>query len=175
MEAEALEREDALALLGSIPERLSDLLSGFDATRLRYRHGPAFPTLEEILRHLADAAQRLDQALRHVYVDNAQDVDVRAALDASSENEAGEPPEELLQAYSRIRRRTVDLLRGLGPEDLERSIQDRTVGALTMLDISRLVVTHDLGHLTQLRNLLALVPEAEDVGSLGETMLLDEK
>ena len=43
---------DVVLLMGSVPERISDLVYGLDETRLRYRHGPAFPTLGGLIGHL---------------------------------------------------------------------------------------------------------------------------
>ena len=42
---EEMSPADVLLLMGSVPERINDLVYGMDETRLRYRHGPAFPTL----------------------------------------------------------------------------------------------------------------------------------
>jgi hypothetical protein len=162
----SLEREDVLMLLGAVSERVSDVLAGFDSASLAYRHGPAFPTLGEILVHLAETSQRIDTALRHAYLDKADEIDVRACLDVPFDAASDEPTLELLHSYVRIRRRTVDLLRGVSPEDLDRQLHDAISGELTLLDVCRLVVTHELGHLTQIRSLVSLLPEPRDLGPL---------
>jgi uncharacterized damage-inducible protein DinB len=165
----SLEREDVLTLLGAIPERVSDVVAAFPAEFLEYRHGPAFPTLGEILVHLAETSQRIDTALRHAYLDGAETIEVRACLDIPFDAPAQEPDLELLHTYIRIRRRTVDLLRGLTADELERVLHDSASGELSLLDVCRLVVTHELGHLTQIRSLVSLLPEPQDLGPLPET------
>ena len=40
------------------------------------------------------------------------------------------------------------------------------LGELTLLDACRKVAAHEVGHLTQLRNLIALVPEPTDLGEV---------
>jgi DinB superfamily len=53
----------------------------------------------------------------------------------------------------------VDLLRGLAPTDWQRVVFDPQQGELTLLDVCQLVTQHELAHLSQLRNLIALLPE----------------
>ena len=53
-------------LLGVVPERVGDLVSGLDEPRLAYRHAPAFPTLKEVIGHLSDAGTAVDGLLRGV-------------------------------------------------------------------------------------------------------------
>jgi hypothetical protein len=162
-----LSRDDVLVLLGSAPERVSDIVAGLDEARLRYRHGPAFPTLKEVIGHLATAASAIDSLLRHAHLDHAEETDVRAAIDPPDAAESALPTDEALHDYQRIRRRTMDLLRGFSDADWKRGLRDQRLGEVTLLDTCRRVVGHEMGHLTQLRNLIALVPEPTDLGHVG--------
>ena len=63
------------------------------------------------------------------------------------------------RTMGRVRRRTVDLLRGLSDEDWARLVVDPQQGELTLLDVCAQVTQHELAHLSQLRNLIALLPE----------------
>lgn len=160
-----LEREDVLVLLSSVPERVGDLVNGLDENRLRYRHAPAFPTLLELVTHLSRAGRAVDSLLRHVQVDGVDRVALHAAIDPPTEvaaDDAAVP--ELLEDYARIRRRSVDLLRGMPLADWDRIVIDAGLGEISLLDLTRLVTRHELGHLTQIRNLIAVLPEPEDLG-----------
>ena len=162
-----LSHDDVLLLLAGCPERVADIAAGLDEARLRYRHGPAFPTLKEVIAHLAAASVAVDALLRRAHLDQVQEADVRAAIDPSAQTaEAGPPTEELLGDYVRIRRRTIDLLRGWGEAEWARSLRDPRLGELTLLEVGRTVAGHEVGHLTQLRNLIALVPEPTDLGEV---------
>jgi hypothetical protein len=159
-----LSRDEVLLLLGACPERVSDIVAGLDEARLRYRHGPAFPTLKEVIGHLATAGAAVDAVLRRAHLDRLQEADVRAAIDPLEPVDPGLPAEQVLQDYVRVRRRTIDLLRGWGDAEWQRTLRDRSLGEITLLDTCRKIAGHEIGHLTQLRNLIALVPEPMDLG-----------
>lgn len=161
MEADqSLAKEDVLMMLGACPERVRDYVSGLDESRLAYRHGPAFPTLREIVLHVSQTGAAADSALRHACVEGATEVDVMAALEPDLDGaEALAPALEKLEDMGRLRRRTMDLLRGLTAADWERVVSDPGMGELTVLDFCRLVAAHEMGHLSQVRNLTALLPD----------------
>jgi hypothetical protein len=157
---QTLEREDVLTMLGACPERVRDYVMGLDESRLAYRHGPAFPTLRELVLHVSETGSAADAALRHACLDGASEVDARAALEPALEvAEAVAPALEKLADLGRVRRRTMDLLRGLTAADWERVVVDPSIGELTVLDFCRLVAQHEMGHLSQVRNLTSLLPD----------------
>jgi len=157
--ADRLAREDVVVLLGIVPERVGDLVSGLDEPRLNYRHAPAFPTLKEVVGHLSDAGAVVDSLLRRAYLDGQRDVPVRASIDPTHEPDLSPSMPELLEGFGRLRRRTVDLLRGLAPTDWGQVVVDPLQGELTLLAVCELIAQHELAHLSQLRNLIALLPE----------------
>jgi hypothetical protein len=158
--SDGLGREDVMVLLGVVPERVADLVSGLDEPRLAYRHAPAFPTLKEVVGHLSDAGGAIDSLLRRAYLDGQRELPVRASIDPPShEPDLSPSVGELLEGFGRVRRRTVDLLRGLSGPDWERVVLDPQQGELTLLDVCSLVTQHELAHLSQIRNLIALLPE----------------
>ena len=163
---EEMEREDVITLLGVVPERVGDLVGSLDEAKLRYRHGPAFPTLKEVVTHLAEAAAAVDTLLRRIYLDGASEAAIRLAIDPSSGPDVEQPAADLVQGYARVRRRTVDLLRGLSAQDCARVVRDPQQGEMTLLDACRILARHELGHLSQIRNLIALLPESQDLGPL---------
>jgi hypothetical protein len=154
-----MDRDEVLMLLGIVPERVGDLVSGLDEPRLAYRHAPAFPTLKEVIGHLSDAGAAIDGLLRRAYLDDQRELPVRASIDPTHAPDPGPPLSELLEGFGRVRRRTVDLLKGLVAADWQRVVVDPQQGELTLLDVCAQVAQHELAHLSQLRNLIALLPE----------------
>jgi hypothetical protein len=43
------------------------------------------------------------------------------------------------------------------------------MGELSLLDMVRLITRHELGHLGQVRNLIAVLPEPKDLGPVAGT------
>jgi hypothetical protein len=163
---EELSAADALMLMSSVPERIGDLVYGLDEARLRYRHGPAFPTLGGLITHLVDSGIKVDALLRHIHLDGLAAADVRATIDPGHDEELSRPVNEALEDFARIRRRTIDLMRGWGKDEWARTLNDPRSGDVTVLDVCRLVAKHEMGHIAQIRNLTVLLPESQDLGPL---------
>jgi hypothetical protein len=161
---EEMSAADAVLLMSSVPERIGDLVYGLDETRLRYRHGPAFPTLGGLISHLVESGTKVDALLRHAHLDGLTTADVRATIDPGHDQVLDRPLQEAIGDFARVRRRTVDLLHGWGKNEWERMLTDRRGGDVTLLDICRLVTRHEMAHIAQIRNLTVLLPEPEDLG-----------
>jgi hypothetical protein len=161
---EELTPADAVLLMSSAPERISDLVYGLDEARLRYRHGPAFPTLGGLISHLLESGTRIDSLLRRAHLDGMGTADVRASIDPGHDQDLDRPLQEAIEDFARVRRRTVDLLHGWGKNEWARVVSDPRGGDMTLLDICRLVTRHEMGHIAQIRNLTSLLPEPEDLG-----------
>jgi DinB superfamily len=153
-------RDDLVVVISAVPERVADLVSGLDEPRLTYRHAPAFPTLKELIGHLAEVGAAVDAALRQAYLDGQKEVRIKLAIDPTAEPDLTLPASDLLESYARVRRRTVDLLRGLSGADWKREVFDPAMGPITLNEICELIATHELGHLSQVRNLITLLPDA---------------
>ena len=161
---EEMSTGDVVLLLSSVPERTSDLVYWLDEARLRYRHGPAFPTLGGLIAHLVESAARVDALLRHAHLDGQTTADIRSAIDPGHDQELTIPLQEALDNLSRVRRRTVDLLHGWGKAEWDRMISDPHGVDMTLLDVCRVVARHEMGHIAQIRNFSALLPEPQDLG-----------
>ena len=160
--------DDYVVMLAQVPERVGDIALSLDENRLRYRHGPAFPTLQELVAHMARSGQAVDALLRQVCIDGRRDVDLRAAMDPPPLEADGEASAaELMETLMRDRRRTVDLLRGLTEAQWAQPVEDRVRGPLTLLEVCDAIGRHEAGHVTQLRNLIAVLPEPLDLGPIG--------
>lgn len=151
--------DDVVALLACVPERIGDLIAILDDPRLDHRHAPAFPTLREVVAHLCQAGAEVDGLLRRAYLDHQRELAVRASIDPTLDTALTTPLAEQLQRFARVRRRTVDLLRGLSEPDWRQAVVDPQQGELTLLQVCSQVAQHELAHLSQLRNLTALLPE----------------
>src|SRR4029077_6161758 len=139
---EEMSPADAVLLMSSVPERINDLVFGLDETRLRYRHGPAFPTLGGLIGHLLESGSRVDGLLRHAHLDARAPAagaprlpphahlgalaaaDVRATIAPGPDHELDRPLQEALEDFARVRRRTVDLLHCWGKTEWGRTIPD---------------------------------------------------
>ncbi len=163
---EELSPADAVLLMSSVPERIADLVYGLDEARLRYRHGPAFPTLGGLIGHLLDSGSKVDGLLRHAHLDGIASADVRGTIDPTHDHELDRPLQEALEDFARVRRRTVDLLHGWGKNEWERTLSDPRGGSFTLLEVCRMVTRHEMAHIAQIRNLTVLLPEHEDLGPL---------
>ena len=158
--------DDYVVLLAQVPERVADIVAGLDEPRRRYRHAPAFPTIHELVVHLAHTGTLVDALFRHVCIDGERSTDLRAAMDPPVPAPDDESEAELVDRFARDRRRTADLLRGLDATGWAARVEDVGLGDMSMLDICERVGRHEAAHLTQLRNLLALVPEPRDLGPI---------
>ena len=163
---EEMSAADAVLLMSSVPERIGDLVYGLDETRLRYRHGPAFPTLGGLIGHLLESGTKVDALLRHAHLDGLATADIRSTIDPGHDQELDRPLQEAIEDFARVRRRTVDLLHGWGKNEWERMLTDRRGGDVTLLDVCRLVTRHEMAHIAQIRNLTVLLPEEEDLGPI---------
>jgi hypothetical protein len=163
---EELSPADAVLLMSSVPERIADLVYGLDEARLRYRHGPAFPTLGGLIGHLVDSGSKVDGLIRHAHLDGLATADVRATIDPTHDHELDQPLQEALEDFARVRRRTVDLLHGWGKAEWDRTVVDPRGGVVTLLEVCQMVTRHEMAHISQIRNLTVLLPETQDLGPL---------
>ena len=157
---------DAVLLMSSVPERISDLVYGLDEARLRYRHGPAFPTLGGLIVHLLDSGTKVDALLRHAHLDGLATADVRATID---------PGLDQGRSTGRCRRRSRTSPASAGGRSTcstagarasgSACISDPRGGDVTLLDICRHGHQHEMAHIAQIRNLTVLLPEPEDLGT----------
>ena len=161
---EEMSPADVVLLMGSVPERINDLVFGMDESKLRYRHGPAFPTLGGLISHMLDSGTKVDALLRHAHLDGLATADIRATIDPSHDEELTLPLQEAIEDFARIRRRTVDLMHGWGKAEWDRTLREPRGGEITFLEICRMVARHEIAHIGQVRNLIALLPEPQDLG-----------
>lgn len=151
--------EDLLVVLSTVADRARDLVAGLDEPRLGYRHAPALPTVREAVTSLCQAGIAVDGLLRHAYLAPEQrEIPLSETLRSTPEAEVSPPAAELLEAFARVRRRTIDLLRGMSPGDWRRTFLDSRDGELTLFQVCERITRQEIGRLGMLRNLVSLVP-----------------
>jgi DinB family protein len=163
---EELTPADTVLLMSSVPERIGDLVFGLDEARLRYRHGPAFPTVGGLIAHLLDSGTKVDSLLRRAHLEGLTTADIEAAVDPSQAQDLDRPLQEAVEDFARVRRRTVDLMHGWGKTEWARILSDHHAGDMSLLDICRRVARHEMAHIVQIRNLTALLPEPQELGPM---------
>jgi hypothetical protein len=149
--------QDLVVLLAAVPERVSDLVSMLDGPRFDYRHGPAFPTIGEVVSHLCRGGESVGALLRGVCVEGATEVRLRAALDPVA-LEPVPPHARALEEFRTGRQATVDVLTALSPDVWDTKLADPDQGELSLAEVCDAIALHEVGHLSQMRNLLALLP-----------------
>jgi len=151
--------EDLLVVMSTVADRVGDLIAGLDEPRLGYRHAPALPTVTEAVTSLCQAGIAVDGLLRHAYLDPEQrEIALNETLRSTPDADVSPPAAELLDAFSRVRRRTIDLLRGMSPDDWRRTFVDSRDGELMLFQVCERITRQEIGRLGMLRNLVALVP-----------------
>ena len=149
---------DAMLLMAGPPERLGDTVLSLRPERLAYRHGPAFPTVQELVAHLAGSSAAIEGVLRGA-LEGSGEVAISAALGARTTADVSEAVAALVDSYAASRRRTLEMLRSLEPDAWGRTFTDAELGEMTLLDACTRVADHDLAHVSQARNLVSLLPE----------------
>src|SRR2546427_529306 len=124
----------------------------------------ASPSLGALPAHLTHPTRRAAPLPRPAPMHEQTPADVRAAIDPGHDQALTRPLQEALEDFARVRRRTVDLLHGWGNSEWNRNISDPRGGYMTLLEVCRLVAKHEMGHIAQIRNLSALLPEPQDLG-----------
>jgi hypothetical protein len=151
-------RDDLLAVLATVPERAADLASELDGPRLQYRHGPGFPTVAEMIGHVCEVGIALDALLRRLALDRVREVRLREAMEPVHEPDLLPPMEQQLGDFARARRRTIDLLHGMPASFWDEELLDPAQGRVSVQEVVEQIIRHELGHLTQLQSLVALLP-----------------
>jgi len=148
-----------IAALARMPAELQQRLSGLTEAQLRFKPTPdVFSVLENVC-HLRDIevegyARRLGLLLREDHP-LLPDLDGTALARVRAYNE--QPLKPALDAFLSMRRRCLDILEDLGPEEFARRGEFENVGEVTLGRLLEIWVEHDGGHLKELDELLPLL------------------
>jgi len=166
---------ESIAALARMPNALQERLTGLTEAQLRLKPGPdAFSVLENVC-HLRDIevegyARRLGLLLRE---DNPALPDLDGAALARERNYNEQPLKPALDAFLKMRRRCLEILADLTPEEFTRRGQFEHVGEVSLARLLELWVAHDREHLKELDELLLMLrqPQAGQQSQPSQSLL----
>jgi hypothetical protein len=146
------EFHEAMQSLAQTPLLLESVLSQLSPEAQKWKNLDEFSALENIC-HLRDIeiegyGQRLHRILEEDKPALADIDGGRLAIERDYNNQSAN---EALEAFRAARRRNLDLLAGLSPEQLERKGTLENVGAISLKKLIEMIIDHDQGHLAELQ------------------------
>jgi hypothetical protein len=149
------ELEKHLAAAEKSPKQIAAAVSGLSEKTLRYRPAPDKWSILEILAHLADMEILYAYRMRQMIADKKP---VLAVIDqddwAGNLGYLEEPPAELVALYGLNRYHTLQLLRRLKLEDLEKSAYHPELKKdVTLEKYVEMMSGHGANHLQQIERL----------------------
>jgi hypothetical protein len=155
-------RDRILGLLGernpveSLPAtaaRVEDVARRLGNEGLGRSYGPGKWTGRQILAHLADAEIGIGFRIRQVMAEEKHHIQPFDESAWARRYDDGVDHEAALRSFLGLRRWNLDLIRKLGPRELQREAFHPERGPETLGTIVRLLAGHDLNHLAQLERL----------------------
>lgn len=155
-------------MVASIPERLASYLIGLHQDQLAYRHGPAFPTIAELVMHFTESGEAFDRLLTEALAEDPKQLSVpvtdsgsilNAAVAIGSRAVDPDAIVEGLNRYAASRRELAELIRQADEATWQRPVHDAFLGEVTPQQLVGRLAQHEMGHISQLRNLIACLPE----------------
>ena len=152
--ADLVGAQDPLSLLASTPQRIAELVHGFDAQRWATSYAPGKWTAAQLILHLAQDeigwCNRIRLALTvDDYVVQPYDGDRWVALESPGD------PQTSLAVFLALRRLNVALYERLSHDLVTRPIPHPEAGTISIEWILRTLAGHDLHHLRHLEAIAA--------------------
>ncbi len=147
----SLTPEQAGAVLESSGAALAALLRSVPDAVASWRPAPGEWCISECVGHVVEAERRgFAGRIRIILAaDEPRLEDWEPDEVARARNDCDRSPAQLLAEFEPLRRDSVELLRSLGPEQLERGGLHPLVARLTVRDLLHEWVHHDANHLRQ--------------------------
>ena len=157
-EAQAFDLQEAIAVLERTPAILRAWLSGLPPAWIEADEGPDTWSAFDVVGHLihgerTDWIPRLRTVLEHGEERAFDPFDRFAQFELSK----GRTLAELLDELAELRRRNLEILRGLelGPRQLARAGRHPELGRVTLAELLATWAAHDLGHVAQIARVMA--------------------
>ena len=146
------ELDEIIQSLEQTPAEVSLLLDQISPHEQMIKNADEFSALENIC-HLRDIELEgyTKRILRILQDDMPSLADIdggRLAIERDYNNQSAD---EALEAFSAARRRNLELLAGLRPEQLEREGTLENVGVISLQKLIEMIIEHDQGHLAELQ------------------------
>lgn len=139
------ERRELVASLRSVPVTLAALARGLDDQGAAVRPTASDWSISEIVCHLLDAEQRTYERVMRIQAEE------RPRLPLFPDDEyRGRSLARVLASFSSLRLQHARFLEGLEPSAWSRTGIHAAAGELSILDIARHTVAHDIEHLAQI-------------------------
>lgn len=148
------EHEDLVERLGTMPDRVAELVAGLDEEALRRRPAEGEWSINEVCGHLVEDARTWQE--RFVLITTQADPYLKRYDPEAGVREGGyqrAPIEKTMGEVRRVRGETIELLSGLSPEGWERVGRHWSEGQVTIAEACSIALEHAESHLEQLREL----------------------
>ena len=148
------EHEDLVERLGTMPDRVAELVAGLDEEALRRRPAEGEWSINEVCGHLVEDARTWQE--RFVLITTQADPYLKRYDPEGGVREGGyqeAPIEKTLGEFRRIRRQTVETLSRLSAEGWERTGRHWSEGPVTIAEACSIALEHAESHLDQVREL----------------------
>lgn len=154
-----MHHQDAIATLARMPEALQSRLKGLSEEQLHVKPTQDVFSVLESVCHLRDIevegyGRRLGLLLRE---DRPRLPDLDGTALARERRYNDQELRPALEAFLNMRRRCLEILATVSPEQLERRGHFENVGEVTLAGLLDLWVEHDRGHIQELDALLPLL------------------
>lgn len=146
-----LQPADSLAQLGDTPERVAELLAGLSEDHLARPGADGGWSMRQVVAHLRDAEGVLNGRLRLMAARDNPVLESLAVF-AWATSEENRPPTtaEIFRTYRDSRNQSLEILRGLSPEDWQRAGQHKEFGPVTIRQQASYFSAHEQTHLAAL-------------------------
>ncbi|MBU0719391.1 MAG: DinB family protein [Planctomycetes bacterium] len=148
-----------LDVLSETPNRLAKIVNKTRADIMRTRPFPEKWTPNEIIGHMSDAEWVYGYRLRQILCEDEPAVygmDHEAWVVGQEHN--NREPSELLEMFSGLRLFNLGIWRRVKPADLAREGRHDERGRESLDTMLRMVASHDLSHLDQIRRYVDAIP-----------------
>jgi hypothetical protein len=147
-----LSRDELVAELAEMPDRLREIVADRDATTLERRPTPDAWSAFDVCKHLRDGTQMYGMRFKWIILQDDPllpnyEEDRWVADSTDSAANIG----QLIDELAAYRAETVRLLRGLSPEGWQRRGRHEVLGSVALEPYVRHQVEHESQHLAQLR------------------------
>jgi len=148
------EHEDLVRKLGTMPDRVAELVAGLDEEALRRRPAEGEWSMTEVCGHLVEDARTWQE--RFMLMTTQADPYLKRYDPEAGVRERGYQGaaiEKTMDEFRRVRGQTIELLSGLSPEGWERAGRHWSEGQVTIAGACSIALEHAESHLEQLREL----------------------
>ena len=150
----SIQHEHLVEELAAMPDRVAGLIAGLSEEELRRRPAGGEWSVKEVCGHLVEDARTWHERITLITT-QADPYLERLDPDASVRDGGYQdaPIDATMDEFRRIRRQTIEILRGLSVEGWHRTGRHWSEGPVTIAQVCEIALDHAESHLTQLQAL----------------------